>query len=267
MSRSRQVIDSGISDRIKNTRISAGSVAQKIGSRQALAELKRKVSDAGHAVGDGNAGQPKAIPERTISDACDAVGNRDAGQAAAARERLVPYVGDAVGDRDAGQAAAARERTVPDASRAAVSVFMEGLSSTTRQPDRLSCAGPSSGWSGVALLRSFGVRTNHFGFTICWATNASVVVEVFSQISSPPTILARTAIALEPIEQDVDFLHLHSFQRRSDAALANRSQQPFLQAWIFHPVALITQVQLGEFHLACRRFSLHRGSFFNHATT
>jgi hypothetical protein len=32
---------------------------------------------------------------------------------------------------------------------------------------------------------SFGVRTNHFGFTVSWATNASVVVEASASLVNP----------------------------------------------------------------------------------
>src|SRR5208282_2755332 len=63
--------------------------------------------------------------------------------------------------------------------------------------------------------------------------------------------LVRTAIALETIEQNVGLLSLYSFQGFLDASLGNRDQEPFFQRRIFHPVALITQIQTGKFNLLC----------------
>ena len=55
--------------------------------------IKRRVHDAGHAIGD-----------------------RDAGQVCAPAERIVPDAGDAVGDCDAGQLGVAVECKVSDAA-------------------------------------------------------------------------------------------------------------------------------------------------------
>src|SRR4029077_6812175 len=63
--------------------------------------------------------------------------------------------------------------------------------------------------------------------------------------------LVRTAIPLETVEQNAGFLTLHSFEGFLDAPLGNRDQEPFFEPRIFHPVALITQIQTGKFNLLC----------------
>ena len=76
--------------------------------------FERILSDAGHAVGNGNGCQPGAAVERAKPDAGDAVRDDNGGEAGAAVERAVSDAGDAVGDGNGSKAGAIDERVFPD---------------------------------------------------------------------------------------------------------------------------------------------------------
>jgi len=68
---------------------------------------------------------------------------------------------------------------------------------------------------------------------------------------------ARTAIAFEPVEQNLNGLapgrlgrQVDAFQRFLDATLGNRSQKPSLDRRHFQAVVLVPQVQRGQFNRA-----------------
>ena len=85
---------------------------------QAAALIEGIVSDAGHAVWDGDGGQARAVREGRAADAGHAVWDGDGGQACAVREGRVADAGHAVWDGDGGQAAATIEGIVFDAGHA-----------------------------------------------------------------------------------------------------------------------------------------------------
>ena len=55
------------------------------------------VADSGDRVGDGHAGQPRAVRERIVADGGDGVGNCHAGQSRAVKERPFADGGDGIG--------------------------------------------------------------------------------------------------------------------------------------------------------------------------
>ena len=82
------------------------------------ATVERIISDARHAVGDGDAREPGATGERIISDACHAVGDGDACETGATVERQTFDARHAVGDGDARETGATVERQTSDARHA-----------------------------------------------------------------------------------------------------------------------------------------------------
>lgn len=75
-------------------------------SRSLNTARESKITDACHAVGDGDGCQAAAIIESIIADARHAVGEGDGGQAAAARDSILADARHAVGDGNGGQATA-----------------------------------------------------------------------------------------------------------------------------------------------------------------
>src|SRR6266568_1886583 len=115
----REVIDN---DRIRAAAIVVehvtrveGRVSQKIGGCEAGAIDKYRVSDAGDAIANRDAGQASTLGKRSVSDDGDAVGQGDAGQPGATGKRTDSEAGDAVGNGGVGQTAAILKRTVSDA--------------------------------------------------------------------------------------------------------------------------------------------------------
>ena len=78
---------------------------------------------------------------------------------------------------------------------------------------------------------------------------------------------ARTAKALEAIQEDRGQSAQDTLERLADALPGDCRQQPFLQARLAEPIALKTEVQLREFefrnyrpgYAACRHPSNERG--------
>ena len=59
---------------------------------------ERRISNARHAIGDGDGGKAIAAIERRISNARHTIGNGDGGKAGATRERIISNVSRAIGD-------------------------------------------------------------------------------------------------------------------------------------------------------------------------
>ena len=80
--------------------------------------MERIISNARHAVGDGDGGKARATRERIPSNARHAVGDGDGGKAKAILERLTSNARHAVGDYYGGKARASIERFLSNACHA-----------------------------------------------------------------------------------------------------------------------------------------------------